>query len=78
MIINAFKSEIFPLVPSGYTSDDDKGLRLDSPTSSFSTTDNSDKFDESNKSDFTADDFDNMYIGNADDFDELFLDSESI
>ena len=76
MIINAFKSEIFPLVPSGYTSDDDKVLRLDSPASSFSTTDKSDKFDESNKSDFTADDFDNMYIGNADDFDELFLDTE--
>ena len=32
MIINASKNEIFPLVPSGYTSNDDKGLRPDSPT----------------------------------------------
>ena len=54
MIINAFKNEIFPLVPSGYTSDDDKGLQPDSP----------------NGSDFNADDLDKMYIGNADDFDE--------
>ena len=75
MIINAFKNEIFPLVPSGYTSDD-KSLRLDSPTSSFSTTDKSDMFDESNESDFTADDLDKMYIGNADDLDELLLDTE--
>ena len=66
MIVNAFKNEIFPLVPSGYTSDDDKALRPDSPTSSFSTTDKSDKSGESNESDFTADDLDKMYIGNAD------------
>ena len=29
MIINVFKNEIFPLVPSGYTSDDDKVLQPD-------------------------------------------------
>ena len=77
MIINAFKNEIFPLVPSGYTSDDDdKGLPPDSPTSSFSTTDKSNKSDESNEFDFTADDFDEMCIGNADDLDKLLLDTE--
>ena len=77
MIINAFKNEIFPLVPCGYTSDDDdKGLRSDSSTSSFSTTDKSDKFDESNESDFTTDDLDEMYIGSVDDLDELLLDTE--
>ena len=76
MIIKAFKNGIFPLVPTGYTSDDDKGLRPDSPTYSFSTTDKSDKSDESNGSDFTADDLDKMYIGNADDLDELLLDTE--
>ena len=73
MIINAFKNEIFPLGSSGYTSDDDKDLRPDSRTSSFSTTDKSDKSDES---DFTADDLDKMYIGNADDLDKLLLDTE--
>ena len=39
MIINAFKNEMFPLVPSGYTSDDDKDLQPDSPNGS-------DDFDE--------------------------------
>ena len=73
MIINAFKNGILPLVPSGYTSDDDKGLRPDSPASRFSTTDKSDKPDEP---DFTADDLDKMYIGNADDLDKLLLDTE--
>ena len=74
MIINAFKNDIFSLVPSGYTSDDDdKGLRSDSPTSSLSTTDKSDKSDES---DFAADDLDKMYIGNADELDEFLLDTE--
>ena len=77
MIINAFKNGIFPLVPSSYTSDDDKGLRPDSPT--FSTTGKSDKshkFYESNEPDFTADDLDKMYIGNADDLHDLVLDTE--
>ena len=78
MIINAFKNGIFPLVPTGYTSHDDKGLQPDSPTSSFSTTDKSDKSDESNEFDFTADDLDKMYIGNADDLDKLLLDSRGI
>ena len=76
MIINAFKNDIFPLVPSGYTSDYDKGLRPDSPTSSFSTTDKSDKSDESNEFDFTGDNLDKMYIGNVDDLDKLLLDTE--
>ena len=71
MIINAFKNEIFPLVPSGYSFDDDKDLRPGSSTSSFSTTDKSDKSD-----DFTADDLDKMYIGNADDLDKFLLDTE--
>ena len=75
MIINAFKNGIFPLLPSGFTSDDE-GLRPDSPTSSFSTTDKSDKSDESNEFDFTADDLDKMYIGNADDLDKLLLGTE--
>ena len=73
MNINAYKNGIFPLVPSAYTSDDDKGLQPDSPTSSFSSTD---KSDESNEFDFTADNLDKMYIGNADDLDELLLDTE--
>ena len=73
MTINAFKNGIFPLVPSGYISDDDKGLQPDSPTSSFSTTDES---DESNKFDFTVDDLDKIYIGNADDLDKFLLDTE--
>ena len=34
MIVNAFKNGILPLVPSDYTSDDDRRLRPDSPTSS--------------------------------------------
>ena len=68
MIVNAFKNGIFPLVPS-----DNRSLRPDSPTSSFITTDESDK---SNKFDFTADDLDKIYIGNADDFDELLLDTD--
>ena len=76
MIINAFKNGIFPLVPSGYTSDDDKGLLPDSPTSSFSTTDKSDESDESNEFDFTVDDLDKIYIGNADDLDKFPLDTE--
>ena len=67
LIVDTFKNRIFSLVPSGYTSDDDKGLRPDSPTSSFSTTD---KSDESNDFDFTADDLDKMYIG------KLLLDTE--
>ena len=50
-----------------------KILRPDSPTSIFSATDKPDKSDES---DFTADDLDKMYIGNADDLDELLLDTE--
>ena len=74
MVINAFKSRIFPLVPSGYTSDDDKGLRPDSPISSFSTSDKSDKSDESNEFYFTADDLYKMYIGNDDDLDQFLLD----
>ena len=73
MIVNAFKNGIFPLVPSDYTSDDDRGLQPDSPTSSFSTTD---KSDMSNEFDFTAYDLDKIYIGNADDLDELLLDTE--
>ena len=73
MIINALKNEIFPLVPSGYTSDDDKGLRPDSPTSSFGTTDKSHKSDEFH---FTADDLDKIYIDNANDLDKLLLDTE--
>ena len=73
MTINAFKNGIFPLVPSGYISDDDKGLQPDSPTSSFSTTDES---DESNKFDFTVDDLDKIYIGNADDLVKFLLDTE--
>ena len=75
MIINAFKNKIFPLVSTGNTSDD-KGLRADSPTSSFSTTDKFDKSDESNEFDFTADDLDKMYIGNADDLDKFLPDTE--
>ena len=73
MIVNAFKNGIFPLAPSDYTSDDERDLRPDSPTSSFSTTDKSDKF---NEFDFTADDLHKIYIGNADDHDELLLDTE--
>ena len=76
MIINAFKNEIFPLVLSGYTSDDDKSLRPDGPTSSFSAADKSNKSNKSDKSDFAADELDKMYIGNADDLDELLLDTE--
>ena len=79
MIINAFKNGIFPLVPSGYVSDDDKGLRPDSSTTSFSTTNKSNKSDESDESnefDFTADDIDKIYIGNADDLDKLLLNTE--
>ena len=71
MIVSAFKNGIFPLVPSDYTSDDDRSLRPDSATSSFSTTD-----DKSNEFDFTADDLDKIYIGDADDLDELLLDTE--
>ena len=70
MIANAFKNGIFPLVPSDYTSDDDKSLRPDNSTSSFSTTDKSNEFD------FTSDDLDKIYIGDADDLDELLLDAE--
>ena len=73
MIVNAFKNEIFPLVPSDYTSDDDRRLRPDSPISSFGTTD---KPDKSNELDFTADDLDKIYIGNADDLNKLLLDTE--
>ena len=73
MIVNAFKNGIFSLVPSDYTSDDDRDLRPDSPISSFSTTDKSDK---SNEFDFNADDLDKIYIGNADDLGELLLDTE--
>ena len=76
MIINAFKNGIFPLVPSGYTYDNDKCLLPDSPTSSFSTTDKYDKSDESNEFDFTADDLHKMYIANADDLDKLLLNTE--
>ena len=76
MIINAFKNEIFPLVPSGYSFDDDKDLRPGSSTSIFSTTDKSDKSDESDESDFPAGDLDKMYVGNADDLDKFFLDTE--
>ena len=46
MIVNSFKIEIFPFVPSDYASDDDKSLPPDSPTSSFSTTDKSDNSNE--------------------------------
>ena len=74
MIINAFKNEIFLLVPSGYTSDDDKSLRPVSPASSLSTTDNSDQSDES---DFPADDLGKMYIGNTDDLDKFLFDTET-
>ena len=55
------KNKIFPLVSTGNTSDD-KGLRADSPTSSFSTTDKFDKSDESNEFDFTADDLDKCIL----------------
>ena len=70
MIVNSFKIEIFPFVPSDYASDDDKSLRPDCPTSSFSTTDKSDK---SNEFDFTADELDKIYMGNADELDEFLL-----
>ena len=73
MIVNTFKNGTFPFVFSDYTSDDDRDLQPDSPTSSFSTTDKSDK---SNEFDFTADDLDKIYIGNADDLDELLLDTD--
>ena len=49
------------------------GLQPDSPTSIFSTTDKSDK---SNKFDFTVDDLDKIYIGNANDLNKLLLDTE--
>ena len=68
MIIDAFKNKIFPIAPTGFEDDDDKGLQPDSPDSSFSTTDKSDKSDES---DFTADDLDKIYIGNAVDLDKI-------
>ena len=74
MIIDSFKNKIFSLVPSGYTSDNDKGLRPDSPDSSFSTTDRSGF--TADESDFTADDLDKMYIGNSDDLDKFLLDTE--
>ena len=73
MIVNTFKNGTFPFVFSDYTSDDDRDLQPDSRTSSFSTTDKSDK---SNEFDFTADDLDKIYIGNADDLDELLLDTD--
>ena len=73
MIVNAFKNGIFPLVPSDYTSNDNRGLQPDSPTSSFSTTDKSDK---SNEFDFTTDYLDQIYIGNADDLDKLLLERD--
>ena len=72
MIVNAFKNGIFPLVPSDYTFDDDRDLRPDSSTFSFSTTDESDK---SNELDFTADDLDKIYIDNVDGLDKLLLDT---
>ena len=70
---DAFKNKIFPKIRTGFEDDDDKGLRPDSPNSSFSTTKKSDKSDES---DFTADDLDKMYIGNPGDLDKLLLDTE--
>ena len=73
MIIDAFKNKILPkhlLV-----------LKLmilwpDNPDSSFSTTDKSKQYCKSDEFDFTADDLDKMYIGNADDFDKLLLDTD--
>ena len=76
MIINAFKNGIFTLGPSGYTSDDYKGLRPDSPASSFGTTDKPDESDESGRSDFIANDPDKMHIVNADDLEKLLLDTD--
>ena len=49
------------------------GLQPDSSTSSFSTTDKSDKY---NKFGFTADDLDKIYIGNSNDRNKLLLDTE--
>ena len=67
------KTEYISLIPSDYTSDDDRSLEPDSPTSSFSTTDKSSEF---NVFDFTTDDLDKIYISNADDLDQFLLDTE--
>ena len=75
MIIDAFKNKIFTKTPTGFEDDDDKDLRPDNPDPSFSTADKSKKYGKSDESDFTADDLDKMYIGNADDFDKLLLDT---
>ena len=76
MVIKTFKNGIFPLVPTGFEGDvdeeevlkrhRDKINRLPSKKSELPTI----------QEDFTADDLDKMYIGNADDLDKLLLDTD--
>ena len=78
MTINTFESEIFPIAPTGSEEDvgeeevlkrhRDKINRLPSKKSELPTI-------QEETEDFTANDFDKMYIGNADDLDKLLLDT---
>ena len=66
MIVNAFKNKMCPIVPDDF-SHYDGDVPSRSRSSSTSTTD---------KSDFTADDIDKIYIGDIDGVDEFLFDTE--
>ena len=79
MIIDTIKNKIFQIAPTGFEGDADeeevlkrhrdKINRLSSKKSEIPTI-------QERKKDFTANDLDKLYIGNADDLDKLLLDTE--
>ena len=76
MIIEAFKNKIFPLSNPNYYPEYTSEKDTLSRSSISSDSEDISPRGATDKSDFTADDLDKTYIGNADDLDKLLLDAE--
>ena len=76
MIIESFKNKIFPLSNPDYYPEYTSEKDILSRSSISSDSEDITQRSATDKSDFTADDLDKMYIGNADDLDKLLLDTE--
>ena len=76
MIIEGFKNKIFPLSNPDYYPEYTSEKDTLSRSSISSDSEDISPRGATDKSDFTADDLDKMYIGNADDLDKFLLDAE--
>ena len=76
MIIDVFKNKTFPLSNPDYYPEYSSEKDTLSRSSISSDSEDISPRGATDKSDFTADDLDKMYICNADDLNKLFLDTE--